>query len=133
MELFLQFAVLATIISIAALVWLSAKYPDQVLLSAAKEWQTLIGAILGFLDLSVSLFLTQSIRVEAKEREELLTELAYFQTLSLQLPEQRAELEAQAAMLPSNFPIESHECERAIQALKQRELTPSVVEDASPR
>lgn len=75
---------LAIAISIALLILADVLWPESKAVKSGKDWQGLIGALLGFLVLGVSISLSEIVQTDKEDQQELSSELAYLEMVEIE-------------------------------------------------
>ncbi len=114
---------------IFTLVWLHASRPEDRFLNAAKEWQTLIGAILGFLFLSGSVLISETYQSELDADRSVATQRAYGKILSNELNLYRQDLATRSTLFAlKEREFEIRDCVEVLSILREMPLTSFSIE-----
>lgn len=118
------------LLSIFALIAAHVRYPQSAILQTAKEWQTLIGAILGFSFLSGSVVISEEYRHQAERKKSIADEIAHAQMLALELDYLRGDIRISLELLPPrSHQIDAEECSKIVERLQSRAIEPFAIED----
>lgn len=90
---------LAIAVSIALLIVVDLRWPSSTAVKSGKDWQGLIGALLGFLVLGVSISLSEIVQSDKTEQDELESELAYLEMVESEQQEFQRLLEKRLAQI----------------------------------
>lgn len=120
--IFMLISAVVTIVAIVGLIWSHAKYPNNPYLTAAKEWQSLIGAFLGFLFLSGSVIASETYKSEIEKSVSIKKQNAYALILSAELANFRVDISNRAAVFEKQK-FDVTDCILARQAMREIPVT----------
>lgn len=120
--------------TIIGLIWFHTKNPNNTYLAVAEKWQTLIGALLGFMFLAGSIALNSNYQADRKKDSNLEKEAAYLRLLSNELNLFQQEIGNHNDVILRDLPenVTAKTCANAVESIRGIPIREFTIEGPFP-